>query len=59
MRILKSKHVRKTIQHDLGVDIIEHSYVKESQENPEHEPTKTLPLDIPTSVDPSESKAVT
>lgn len=33
MKTIKSKHVRKTIQHDPGVDIVEHSYVRADEDS--------------------------
>jgi len=29
---VKSKHVRKIVQHDPGVNIVEHTYVKSEEE---------------------------
>ncbi len=44
MKTVKSKHVRKVIQHDPGVNIVEHSYVKVEEvkktETVKQEPTK-------------------
>ncbi len=45
MKTIKSKHVRKVIQKDPGVTIVEHSYVRadEEVEEGQNRPYPTLP----------------